>query len=159
MSVSQRIRDYLDSQKVSYECVPHAQAFAAQEVAQTLHVSGKRFAKVVVLEADGRLLMAVLPASHRLHLHELKEKLADVQHLEMVPEGELAKFCPDCELGAIPPFGHLYGMDVWVDRALSESEEIMFNAGSHTDAIRMKYSDFAKLVMPQVARFAELFAA
>jgi Ala-tRNA(Pro) deacylase len=158
MPVSQVILDYLDSQNVSYECVPHAQAFAAQEVAQTLHVSGKRFAKVVVLDADGRLLMAILPASHRLHLHELKEKLG-VKCLEMVPEGDLAKFCPDCELGALPPFGHLYGMDVWVDRALSESEEIMFNAGSHTDAIRMKYSDFAKLAMPQVARFAELFAA
>jgi Ala-tRNA(Pro) deacylase len=158
MSVSQRVRDYLDSQNVSYECVPHAQAFAAQEVAQTLHVSGKRFAKVVVLDADGRLLMAVLPASHRLHLHELKERL-NVKHLEMVPEGELVKFCPDCELGALPPFGHLYGMDVWVDRALVASEEIMFNAGSHTEAIRMKYSDFAKLVTPQIARFAELLAA
>jgi len=158
MSVSQSILDYLDSQKVSYECVPHAQAFAAQEVAQTLHVSGKRFAKPVVLDADGRLQMAVLPASHRLDLHRLKVEL-DVKHLEIVAESELAKYCPDCELGAFPPFGNLYGMDVWVDRALSQSEEIMFNAGSHTEAIRMKYADYARLVMPQVGRFAELMAA
>jgi len=158
MPVSQRILDYLDSQKVSYECVPHAQAFAAQEVAQTLHVSGKRFAKPVVLDADGRLQMAVLPASHRLDLHRLKTEL-DVKHLEIVAESELAKYCPDCELGAFPPFGNLYGMDVWVDRSLSQSEEIMFNAGSHTEAIRMKYADFARLVMPQVGRFAELMAA
>jgi Ala-tRNA(Pro) deacylase len=158
MSVSQRILEHLDSQKLSYELVPHAQAFASQEVAQTLHVSGKRFAKAVVLDADGRLLMAVLPASHRLDLHRLKEEL-NVKKLEMVPEGELAKFCPDCELGAFPPFGHLYGMDVWVDRSLGQSEEIMFNAGSHTEAIRMKYSDFAKLATPHVARFADLAAA
>ena len=158
MSVSQSILDYLDSQKVSYECVPHAQAYAAQEVAQTLHVSGKRFAKPVVLDADGRLLMAVLPASHRLDLHRLKVEL-DVKHLEIVVESELGKYCPDCELGAFPPFGNLYGMDVWVDRALSQSEEIMFNAGSHTEAIRMKYGDYARLVMPQVGHFAELMAA
>ncbi|HMD98717.1 MAG TPA: YbaK/EbsC family protein [Terriglobia bacterium] len=158
MTVSQRILDYLDSQGVNYECVPHPQAFAAQEVAQTLHVSGKRFAKPIVLDGDGRLLMAVLPASHRLDLHRLKVEL-DVQQLEMVAENELAKFCPDCEIGAFPPFGNLYGMDVWVDRALSQSEEIMFNAGSHTEAIRMKYADYARLVMPQVGRFAELLAA
>jgi len=158
MSVPQRILDYLDSQKVSYECVPHSQAFAAQEVAQTLHVSGKRFAKPVVLDADGRLQMAVLPASHRLDLHRLKAEL-DVKHLEIVAESDLEKFCPDCEVGAFPPFGNLYGMDVWVDRSLGRSEEIMFNAGSHTEAIRMKYSDYAKLVMPQVGDFAELMAA
>jgi len=158
MSVSQRIRDYLDSQHVSYECVPHTQAFAAQEVAQSLHVPGRRFAKPIVLEADGRLLMAVLPATHRLDLPELKEKLG-VDDLELVPEGELAKFCPDCELGALPPFGHLYGMDVWVDKTLGESEEIMFNAGSHTDAIRMKYADFARIATPHLARFAERVAA
>jgi len=158
MSVSQRIRDYLDSQHVSYECVPHAQAFAAQEVAQSLHVPGRRFAKPIVLEADGRLLMAVLPATHRLDLRELKEKLG-VDDLALVPEGELAKFCPDCELGALPPFGHLYGMDVWVDKTLGESEEIIFNAGSHTDAIRMKYADFARIATPHLARFAERVAA
>ena len=158
MPISQRVLDYLDSQKVSYECVPHAQAFAAQEVAQTLHVSGKRFAKPVVLDADGRLLMAVLPASHRLDLHRLKTEI-DVKHLEIVAESELAKFCPDCELGAFTPFGNLYGMDVWVDRALSQSEEIMFNAGSHTEALRMKYADYARLVTPQVGRFAALLAA
>ena len=158
MSVSQRILDYLDSLNLSYELVPHAQAFAAQEVAQTLHVSGKRFAKAVVLDADGRLMMAVLPASHRLDLHQLKEEL-NAKKLEMVPEGELVKFCPDCELGAFPPFGHLYGMNVWVDRSLGQCEEIMFNAGSHTEAIRMKYADFAKAATPHVARFAELAAA
>lgn len=158
MSVSQHVRDYLDSHNVQYECVPHAQAYAAQEVAQTLHVSGKRFAKPIVIEADGRFLMAVLPATHRVDLHGLKEKLG-VKKLDLVPEGELAKFCPDCELGALPPFGNLYGMEMWVDKSLAESEEIMFNAGSHTVAVRMKYADFARLAAPHLARFAQRVAA
>ncbi len=155
MSVSQRIRDFLDSQHVSYECLHHSLAFPAQEVAHTLHVSGKHFAKTVMLQADERPVMAVLPASHRLNLHQLKTGLA-AKHVEMLPEGELTKLCPDCELGAFPPFGSLYGMDTLVDRSLAESEEIVFNAGSHTDALRMKYSDYANVAKPHVASFADL---
>ena len=155
MSVSQGIRDYLDSQNVKYEWLPHSQAFTAQEVAHSLHVSGKHFAKAVVLHANGKLVMAVLPASHRLNLHEFQEAVG-VSRVEMAPESELAKICSDCELGAFPPFGNLYGMDVWVDRALTESEEILLNAGTHTDAARMKYSDYANLVKPQIGNFAEL---
>lgn len=158
MSVSQRIHSYLDSENVKYECVPHIQAFAAQDVAHVLHVPGRMFAKPVVLEADGRLLMAVVPATHRLDLEGLKDKLG-VADLELAAEGELAKICPDCELGALPPFGQLYGMEVWVDKALGDAEEIVFNAGSHTEAIRMKYEDFARLAMPHLARIAERFAA
>ncbi len=155
MSVSQRIRDYLDSQHVKYEWLHHALAFPAQEVAHTLHVSGKHFAKAVVLQADGRPLMAVLPASHRLNLHELKAEL-DAKHVEMLPEGELTKLCPDCELGAFPPFGSLYGVETLVDRSLAQWEEIVFNAGSHTDAVRMKYTDYANLAKPRVVSFGEL---
>ena len=158
MSVSQNIREFLDSHQVPYECVPHSQAFAAQEVAETLHVPGRRFAKAIVLNADGRMLMAVVPATHRLELHELKDKLG-AKELELLPEGELAKICTDCELGAFPPFGHLYGMDMWVDKSLTESEEITFNAGSHTEAIRMKSADFLRLATPHMARFAERVAA
>jgi len=158
MSVSQHIREYLDSQHVNYECVPHTQAYAAQEVAETLHVPGRHFAKPIVLNADGRMLMAVLPATHRVDVHELKDKLG-ARELELVPEGELAKICTDCELGAFPPFGHLYGMDLWVDKTLTEAEEITFNAGSHTEAIRMKAADFLRLAAPHFARFAERVAA
>jgi Ala-tRNA(Pro) deacylase len=155
MSIPQRIRDYLDSQNVPYQWLPHTQAFPAQEVAHTLHVSGKHFAKAIVLHADGRLVMAVLAASRRLSLHELKDALG-VKRVEMAPEDELAKLCPDCELGAFPPFGNLYGMDVWIDRALGDSEEIVFNAGSHKDALRMKYADYVKLTKPRVSSFSEL---
>ena len=158
MSIPRRIRDYLDSQKAPYEWLPHPQAFTAQEVAHSLHVSGKRLAKTVILDADGRLVMAVLPASHRLIMPELKAAL-EVRRLEMLPESELAKIFPDCDLGAIPPFGNLYGIEVWVDRTVEESGELVFTAGTHVDAVRMKYSDYAELVKPHVGRFSELWAS
>lgn len=158
MSIPRRIREYLDSKDVSYEWLPHPQAFTGQEVAHALHVSGKRLAKTVVLDADGRLVMAVLPASHRLNLQELKAAL-EVKRLEMLPESKLAKIFPDCDLGAIPPLGVVYEIEVWVDRAVAESEEIVFTAGTHVDAVRMKYSDFAALTKPRVSRFSEIWAS
>lgn len=158
MPVSDAIREYLNSQNVKYECVPHILAFTAQDVAHVMHVPGRTFAKPVVLTADGRLLMAVIPATYRLDLDELRSRLG-VDSLELVPEGALAKFCPECELGALPPLGQLYGMDVWVDKSLEASEEIVFNAGCHTEAIRMKYADFARITMPHLSRFVDRAAA
>ena len=154
MSITQRVQEYLDSNNVRFELLPHYPAFPAQKTAQSLHVSGKHFAKAVILHADDRLVMAVLPASHRLNLHDLRQEL-EVRHLEMAPESEVEKICSDCELGAFPPFGHFYGMDTWVDRSLEKSEEIVFNAGTHTEAIRMKYSDYFKLASPRLASFAD----
>jgi Ala-tRNA(Pro) deacylase len=158
MPISQRIRDYLESNLASYELLHHPQAFTGQEVAHSLHVSGKRLAKTLVLKADGRLVMAVMPASHRLNLQELRAAL-EVGHLEMVPESELAKLFPDCDLGAVPPLGKLYGIDVCVDRAVADSEEIIFCAGTHEDCIRMKFSDFERLVVPRLGRFSEVWSS
>jgi Ala-tRNA(Pro) deacylase len=158
MSIPLRIREYLDSQNVPYEWLPHPQAFTAQEVAHSLHISGKRLAKTVIVDADGRTVMAVLPASHRLLMPELKAAL-EARHLMMLPEGELAKIFPECDLGALPPFGNLYGIDVWVDRAITDQGEIVFNAGTHVDAVRMKYADYAQLAKPHVGRFSELWSS
>ena len=158
MSIPRRIREYLDAQGASYEWITHPQAFTAQEVAHSMHVSGKRLAKTVVLDADSRHVMAVLPASHRLNLPELKAAM-EVRRLEMLPEGELAKLFPDCDLGAIPPLGNLYGMDVWVDGTIADAGEIVYTAGTHIDAVRMKYDDYAKLVQPHVSRFSEIWAS
>ena len=158
MSVPRRIREYLDSKNVPHEWLSHPQAFTAQEVAHSLHISGKRLAKTVVVDADGRLVMVVLPASHRLMMQELKATL-EARRLEMLPEGELAKIFPDCDLGAIPPFGNLYGIDVWVDRAIADAGEIVFNAGTHVDAVRMDYGDYADLAKPRTGRFSELWAS
>jgi Ala-tRNA(Pro) deacylase len=155
MAISKSIREYLDSHKVSYESLPHSQAFEAREVAHALHIPEAQFAKAIVLRADGRLVMAVLPASHRVSFHHLRERL-EVSHLEMAGESELASLCSDCELGAFPPFGRLCGMDVWVDSELTRSQEIIFNAGTHGEALRMKYADYACVENPHVAMFAEL---
>lgn len=157
MSISRRIGEYLDTQKVGYEVIHHPQAFTAQEVAHTIHISGKRLAKAVVLKGDEKLVMAVVPASHRLNVREL-QAASGAKHLQMMDESDLTKIFPDCELGAIPPFGNLYGMDTWVDRAVSESEEIIFCAGTHKDCLRMKYADYASLTKPQVSTFSELWA-
>lgn len=158
MNLPQRIRDFLDSQDVSYESLHHPQAFTGQEVAHSLHISGKHCAKTIVLDGDGKLRMAVIPASNRLNLQELRAAM-EVNRLEMLPESELVKLFPDCDRGAIPPFGNLYGVDVWVDRAVSDSGEIVFCAGTHEDCLRMKYSDFAKLAKPRLGRFSEIWAA
>jgi Ala-tRNA(Pro) deacylase len=158
MAIPQRIRDYLDSHEVCFEPLRHSQAFTGQEVAHSLHLSGKRLAKTLALNGDGKLLMAVIPASHRLNLQELQAAV-EVSRLEMLPESELAKLFPDCDLGAIPPFGSLYGFEVWVDRAVSDAEEVVFCAGTHEDCLRMKYGDFAKLTMPRLGRFSEVSAA
>jgi len=110
-----------------------------------------------VLDGDGRLALAVLPASNRLNLQDLQAEM-EVTHLEMLSESAMARLFPDCELGAIPPLGRLYGMEVWVDRAISDSEHIVFCAGTHEDCIRMKYSDFAKLSRLRVGRFSQVWA-
>jgi Ala-tRNA(Pro) deacylase len=158
MAIPQRIRDYLDSQNVPYETLHHSQAFTAQEVAHSLHVSGKKCVKVVAAEGDKKTILAVMPASHRLNFQELKSALK-VNQLEMLVESELVGLFPDCDLGAVPPFGNLYGIDVWVDRAVASAEMVLFCAGTHEDSIRMRYSDFAKLTRPFVGHFSELGTA
>ena len=158
MAIPSRIRDFLDSEDVPYEELRHQSAYTGQEVAHTLHLSGKRCAKTVVLAGDGRPVMAVLPASNRLNIQDLRAAM-EVTRLEMLPESELVKLFPDCERGAIPPLGPLFGMDVWVDRTISDSEQIVFCAGTHEDCIRMKYSDFAKLTKPRSSRFSEAWGA
>ena len=154
MAIPQRIRDYLDSQNVPYATLHHSQAFTAQEVAHSLHVSGKKCVKVVVAKGDNKPVLVVLPASFRLDFQELKSALK-ASHVEMVTESELVGLFPDCDLGAVPPFGNLYGMGIWVDRAVANAENIVFCAGTHEDCIRMSYSDFAKLTMPHLGHFSQ----
>lgn len=155
MPIPQRIRDFLDAQNVPYEAIHHSQAFTAQEVAHSLHISGKKCVKAVVAEGDNKTVIVVTPASHRLNLEELKSALK-VNHLEMLVERELVAVFPDCDLGAVPPFGNLYGIEVWVDRTVASAEKVLFCAGTHEDCIRMRYSDFAKLTRPYLGHFSEL---
>ncbi len=157
MSIPKRITEYLDAQGVAYDWLPHPLAYSSQEVAHSLHVSGKHLAKTVLLNADGKIIMGVLPASHRLSLPDLKLALNAAQ-LEMVPESELTKLFPDCEFGALPPFGNLYGLDVWMDKSLAEAEDFIFTAGSHRDAVRIKSEDYLRLMHPHLAWFSSLGA-
>src|SRR5271157_4795344 len=158
MPIPQRIRDYLDSQNVPYETLHHSQAFTAQEIAHSLHDSGKKCEKAVVARGGNKPVIVVMPASHRLNFQELKSALK-ANLVEMLVESELVGLFPDCDLGAVPPFGNLYGIDVWVDRAVASTEMVLFCAGTHEDCIRMRYSDFAKLTRPFLGHFSELGTA
>ena len=155
MPILTKLREFLDQKKVAYEIVSHRQAFTAQEIAAVEHVPGKQLAKVVMLRSGKDFLMAVLPAPHRVDLDSAKAVMGKAD-LALATEQEFKGLFPQCEPGAMPPFGNLYGLPVYVDRALTEDEEIVFNAGTHTQTVKMKYADFARLVQPKVAAFAAL---
>jgi Ala-tRNA(Pro) deacylase len=148
----QRLKEFLDRERVKYVSIQHSPAYTAQEVAATAHVPGRELAKTVMVKVDGRMAMAVLPASQKADLSLLCAALG-VGRVELATEAEFRRSFPECELGAMPPFGNLYDMDVYVSEGLTEDEEIAFNAGSHTELIRLAYLDFERLVRPKVLRF------
>jgi Ala-tRNA(Pro) deacylase len=148
-----KLRDFLDSHHVKYVVISHSVAYTAQGIAALAHISGKELAKTVIVKCDGKLAMAVLPALALVDLSAL-QKVAGAQQIELATEGEFKGRFPDCETGAMPPFGNLYDMPVFVDESLTRDKEIAFNAGSHRELVRLAYEDFATLVKPQVARFA-----
>ena len=148
-----RLSRYLDENQVPYVRIRHAPAFTAQEIAATAHVPGKHFAKTVIVKIDRELHMVVLPATQSIDLHHLKQALA-VESIELASEEEFRDRFPGCEVGAMPPFGNLFGLPVLAERSLAEDESIAFNAGSHTELLRMAYADFARLVEPQLVDLA-----
>src|SRR5581483_4303591 len=132
--------------------ITHSPAHTAQEIAASAHIPGREMAKTVIVKLDGRMAMAVLPASELIDL-DLLADAAYAQRGELADEDEFRDRFPDCELGAMPPVGNLYGMDVYVAEELTQDEEIAFNAGSFTELVRMSYADFARLVKPRILRF------
>lgn len=148
----QMLKEYLDQHGVKYVVITHSKAFTMQEIAATTHIPGKELAKTVVVNIDGRLAMAVLPASQKVDLELLREELG-AREVTLAKEREFRDHFPDCEPGAMPPFGNLYDLDVYVADTLAEDEEIAFNAGSHTELVRMAYRDFEGLVQPRVVHF------
>ncbi len=149
----QKLTEFLEREHVKYVTVPHSPAFTAQEVAESAHVSGKEMAKTVVVHLDKQLALAVLPANQRVSLPELREAAGGAT-ARFASEDEFKDLFPDCEVGAMPPFGNLYGMDVFLATPLTEDEEIAFNAGSHSELIKMLFRDFERLVQPTVANFS-----
>jgi Ala-tRNA(Pro) deacylase len=147
------ISDYLDRQKAQYSLLSHPTAYTAQEEAAAAHVPGREWAKTVVCFADGQPILAVLPATCAVDLDRLQQT-AHAQSIRLGRESEFARFYENCEPGAMPPLGPLYGQRVFVDRRLTADPEISFSAGSHHDAIRMTYHEFERIVQPTVAEFA-----
>lgn len=144
-----KIRKFLDSNRIKYLVISHSLAYTAQGVAAMAHVSGKKLAKTVVVKIDGILAMAVVPASQHVDLDRLKV-LTGAQTVEIAPERDFKDAFPDCETGAMPPFGNLYDMPVYADLSLAENEEITFSAGTHRELVRMNWQDMLRLVRPIV---------
>jgi len=155
MPIPRRIREFLDTKGVPYQCWHHPLSYTAQGTAHAQHISGKDLAKVVMVMVSDRLAMAVLPGSHRLDLDRFGAVLG-TGSARLATEEEFGQVFPDCEMGAMPPFGNLYDIAVWVDSSLRDHPNITFNAGTHEDTIQMSFSDFAKVVQPKEGSFGVL---
>ena len=143
-----RLKKVLNQNKIKYVCLSHSPAYTAQEIAESAHISGKEIAKTVIIKLDGTFAMVVLPASLMIDFSLLHEAFTATE-IELANEDEFKGLFPDCEVGAMPPFGNLFGMHVYVAPELADDEFITFNAGSHTELIQMRYVDFEDLVQPQ----------
>lgn len=146
-----KLQEYLDSQRVKYVSIKHSPAFTAQEIAASAHIPGRDLAKTIVVKLDDVMALMVLPATQMVRLNHLKAATG-VDRAELASEQEFKGRFPDCEVGAMPPFGNLYEMETLVDGCLARDHEIAFNAGTHTELIRMAYADFARLVQPKVLK-------
>ena len=146
---TQKLQDYLDQHEIQYVTISHSPAYTAQRIAELTQIPGKELAKTVIVKIDDKFAMAVLPASRRVNLRHMQEAIG-ADEVTLSSEDEFNELFPDCEVGAMPPFGNLYNMGVYVAEQLTEDEEIAFNAGTHSELVKMSYNDFANLVTPQV---------
>jgi Ala-tRNA(Pro) deacylase len=144
----QQLKEFLDSRGVKYVSVRHSLAYTAQEVAASAHVSGKEMVKTLVVKLDGKQAIVALPANEKIDLDQVKSATG-AKSAELATEQEFGSRFPGCDVGAMPPFGNLYGMDTWVTESLTRDREIAFNAGTHTEVIRLSYSDFERLANPK----------
>jgi Ala-tRNA(Pro) deacylase len=145
---ARKLKEFLDAQRVKYVSIQHSLAYTAQEVAASVHVSGRDFAKTVVVTIEGTPAMVVLPANRKVVLSDMRDML-ETDKVRLAPEDEFRVLFPDCEPGAMPPFGNLYGMEVYIAPSLAAEPEIAFNAGTHTEVIKLSYRDFERLVKPK----------
>jgi Ala-tRNA(Pro) deacylase len=152
--IAKKLKDFLDSYQVKYVSVQHSPAYSAQEVAALVHVPGREMAKTVIVNVKGELAMAVLPANYHIDFHRLMDALR-TSDMYLATEEEFQSRFPDCELGAMPPFGNLYGMKTYVSQSLAEDEQITFEAGSHSEVISMSWSDYQRLVSPTIVSFTD----
>ena len=147
---SKKLKEFLDTNKVKYVSISHSSAYTAMEIAALAHVPGKDLAKTVMIKVNGHMAMVVLPATHMIKMDLLKKAVGN-ENVRLATEQEFKDKFPDCEVGAMPPFGNLYNIEVFASSALKDDEEIVFNAGTHTELIKLSYKDFERLVNPKVA--------
>ena len=148
--IAQKLIDYLDQNHVPYDMISHPVQFTAQRTAAAAHIKGRQFMKSVLLKIDNDMMMAVVPAGRRVNIRRIKE-ISGARDVVLADETDLEAVFPDCIIGAMPPFGNLYHMPVIADRELTEDEEVVFNAGDHRDLIRMRFTDWNRLVHPRIA--------
>lgn len=144
-----KLKEFLDNQKVKYLCITHSPAYTTQEIAAVAHISGKQLAKIVIAKIDDGMAMVVVPAHEHVNFSELK-KSAGVKNADLASESDFKKLFPECEVGAMPPFGNLYDMPVYVSDGITKMDSIIFNAGSHSELMQIAYEDFERLVKPKV---------
>jgi Ala-tRNA(Pro) deacylase len=152
---AKKLREFLNSQNIPYMTISHAVAYTAKEIAALTHISNKELAKTVIVKIDSTLAMAVLPASYDIDLSSLRVATG-ARSVSLAKESEFKHRFPECEIGAMPPFGNLYGMAVYVDQSLTKDKDIAFNAGSHNELLQVCYADFERLVEPTVLKFSKL---
>ena len=147
-----KLKEFLDKENIKYISIVHSPAYTAQEVAASAHITGRELAKTVIVQLDNEMAMAVLPANRKIVLQDLREVTGSDQ-VKFASEEQFRQKFPDCETGAMPPFGNLYGMDVYMAESLTANKEIAFNAGSHTEVIKLALADFERLVQPKAMSF------
>jgi len=150
--LAKRLKQYLDTHNIKYVSISHSLAFTALEIAKSAHIPSKEMAKTLIVEIDDQPTMVVVPAADKINLKVLAE-VFDAS-VTLADEPEFSKLFPDCEVGAMPPFGNLYDLDVYIAESVTERETIAFNAGSHSEVIKMAYKDFEKLVKPKLILLA-----
>ena len=146
--LSERLTKYLVESGVKYEVLRHGEAYTAQEVAAAMHVHGRMLVKVVIVKSEKGFMMVAVPADRKVDISTLRSELG-LHFATLATESEFSKLFPDCEPGAMPPFGNLYGIPVYVDKKLAEDEKIVFQGGTHYEAVKMRYDDFERLVEPR----------
>jgi Ala-tRNA(Pro) deacylase len=146
------LQSFLDEKGVAYRTSRHETAFTASGLAQAEHVPGRKVIKPVIVNADGQFVMLALPASHKIDFEELKRQL-EANYVSMASEEQLSRLFPDCELGAVPPIGRLYGMTTLMDESLIADDRVTFQAGTHEDAVTMTLADYRRIAQPEVAYF------
>ena len=153
-----KLKTYLDDNKIKYVSIIHSQAYTAQQTAESAHIPGKEMAKTVMVKIDNELAMLVLPASEKADLDLVKGAI-QANSVQLASEEEFKDLFPNCETGAMPPFGNLYELPVYVEESLTRDENIAFNAGSHTELIKLSYTDYKRLVKPKVVRISTTYTS